>query len=402
MALTKRVIDTQKWNPDGPKAQIIWDGDLKGFGCRVYDTNAKAFILDYYIAGKKKRITLGRYGELTPQQARDLAKDELAKIRKGEDPAERRRQARIEAQRSITVAEYAPIYIENARTRGNPGRKGRRPKKTWRDDELRIARHITPAWGKRRLDDITRQDARKLHASIGAKYEANRVAALVSIMWRAAVDLGYLEESHPNPAHDLTRNAETSRERFVTAAEMPELMKAIEAEDNAHIRAAILLYLMTGMRRSELCGLKWSDLDLQAATLRLGTTKNGEPLYLPLSSAALGVLASVPRLLGNPFVVASPVRHARPWNPDEITRKWRAVRERAGIEDVRLHDLRRTVGSWLAMQGANLPLIGSVLNHRALETTAIYARFATEAARSALDEHGARLAMIREAAKAGA
>lgn len=403
MALTKRDVDALRWNHEGPAVQILWDrgdGAVKGFGVRVYESGHRSFIVDYRIAGRKRRKRLGAYGELTVQQARKLAGNTLGGVREGKDPLELDRQERIEEQRSITFAAFAPIYIENARTRGNPGRKGLRPKKTWREDELRLQRHILPAWGKRKLTDVTRADVRRLHASIAAKYEANRVLALVSIMYRAAIHLGYLEDDYPNPAQGVSLNEEPSRDRFVSEAEMPKLMEAIEAEPNAHMRAAFLLYLLTGLRRSELCRLTWADVDLDGALLRLGETKNGDPHRLPLSAGALDVLNDTPRLLGNPFVLASPKRPGAAWHPDEVTKRWRAVRKRAGIEDVRLHDLRRTVGSWIAERGASLPQIGKILNHKSTASTAIYARIKEEAAtRRHLDEHGARLTAMRKAAQ---
>src|SRR5690606_4980893 len=128
----------------------------------------------------------------------------------------------------------------------------------------------------------------------------------VSVFFKTAVHLGHLPEDHPNPAHGVAMNAEQARERFVTEAEMPRLTEAIAQEPNEHVRGAFLLYLMTGLRRSELCRLTWSDVDTHARTLRLGVTKNGLPHTLPLSDAAMAVLADLPRLLGNDYVIPSP------------------------------------------------------------------------------------------------
>jgi integrase len=396
MALTKRQIDALRYDPAGPPAQIIWDSEIIGLGVRCFPSGVRSFVLNYRTeGGRKRRITLGSYGAMTLKQARDAANNELHAARNGDDPAERKRQARIEEMRGITFKAFAPIYVENARTRGNPGRKkGLRPKKTWREDEKRLERHVLPAWGKRKLTDITTADVRRLHASIAAPYEANRVLALVSIMFRAAIAMGHLPDGHPNPARDVDMNEEQSRDRFVTEAEMPRLMKAIAEEEDPHLRGAFLMYLLTGMRRAELCRLKWSDIDFDARTLRLGMTKNGRPHILPLSDAAIGLLGEMPRLLGNPYVVASPKIHGQAWHVDQITKRWGSVRKRAKLGDVRLHDLRRTVGSWMAdpKGGANLPLIGKVLNHANASTTEIYARFQDEATRAALQNHGARIA----------
>src|SRR5690606_26004104 len=131
----------------------------------------------------------------------------------GDDPVERKRKARLAGRHSITVKEFAPIYLHNARTKGNPGRKNRRPKKSWRTDERRIERHILPVWGRRRLAEITRTDVRRLHNSIPAQYEANRVLNLVSVMWEAARMLGHVDEDAPNPARGITPFEEKARDR---------------------------------------------------------------------------------------------------------------------------------------------------------------------------------------------
>src|SRR5690606_14590694 len=121
---------------------------------------------------------------------------------------------------------------EQVKTKGTPGRRGLRPKKTWDEDERRLNRYIVPVWGRRKLEEVTRTDVRRLHASIKAPYEANRVLSLVSVFFRVAVHLGHLPEDHPNPAQGIALNAEVARERFVTEAEMPTLMEAIADEPN--------------------------------------------------------------------------------------------------------------------------------------------------------------------------
>lgn len=408
MKLTQSVIATLAYDPDKRTAggqpatqQIVWDDELRGFGLRLQPGGARTFVVKYRTAaGRTRMLTLGRYGPLTPDQARKRAKVELAKVATGVDPVEEKRKAKEAAARRQeedaqrhTFATFHPVYIENARTRGNPGRKKRKPKKSWREDDLRIQRHILPAWGKRRLDEITQQDVKRLHASIKAPYEANRVLALISIMFRTAEDMGFPVPA-VNPARGVVLNAEDSRDRFVTEEEMPRVLDAIQNVENPHLRAGFWLYLLTGLRRAELCRLQWSDVDLTARRLRLGVTKSGRPHLLPLSSAAVAVLEDVPRVLGNPFVLASPTKPKQAWHPDEVTKKWREVSGAAGVADVRLHDLRRTVGSWLAMAGASLPMIGKVLNQTSSSTTQIYARVQDEATRQMLEEHGDRIAAI--------
>jgi integrase len=437
--LTKRAVDAFKHDPEGPAVQVLWDGELRGFGVRVFDTGTKSYVLDYRIYGRKRRLTLGLHGEdLTPEQARTEAQKNRGKIAQGEDPlAERkaRRQAAKAQRADLTVRQYAPVYIDSVRTIGNPGRKERKPKKTWSEDKRRIDKYIVPAFGAKRLTEVDKGDVRRLHLKIGkaAPVEANRVLALVSVMFTSAVELGHLPEGHGNPAARITPFKEASRDRWVTHAEMPALLEAIRAEDDVHVRALVVLALLLGCRKSELLTARWDHVDLTRRELTLPETKAGNTHVVPLSDEAARIVAELPRMLGNPHVFPSPVKPGCPmedirtqWDrvragmwmrlhPDEAV----ALRTRAHAEverrpkraskgpkavEVRLialaldamkedgsrltfHDLRRTLGSWLATSGASLHLIGSVLNHADTETTTIYARLADGARRTALEQH---------------
>jgi len=174
----------------------------------------------------------------------------------------------------------------------------------------------------------------------------------------------------------------------VKPAEMPRLAEAIDKEAHPLVRAALWLYLLTGARKNELLKAKWEYVDFDLAELRLPDTKAGRVHYIPLSEAALAILGNLPRTAGNPYIFPGR-KDGKPLV--NIAKSWRRIRKAAGIEDVRLHDLRRTVGSWLATAGASLPLIGKTLGHSQPSTTAIYARLSEDPVRKALEEHGARL-----------
>lgn len=356
MSLTKKSIDLLRYDLGGPSAQILWDNALPGFGIRVFPSQAKSFILDYYADGRKKRLTLGRYGVLTPQQARDRAIAMLGRVAGGADPAADQRERRgIQSLRS-----FAPIYLANAKTRGNPSRRQRQPKKTWSEDERRINKYLIPELGGRKLTDIKRADVARLHELIGrsAPYEANRVLALLAVMLSVAVDMGFLPDDHQNPARRVTPFGERSRERWVTPNELPALLSAIEAEASPHARGALMLALLTGMRRGEILGLKWQDVDLARSEINLIDTKAGRSHVVPLSSEATDVLRSLPRMVGNPYVFCSPVKPGgrlhdlkRPWenvrarywlaqNPEEGDRLRRQAQE-----DVRKYSKHAAKGS---------------------------------------------------------
>jgi integrase len=377
MALKKRDVERLVYTAKNRQRQVLWDDDLPGFGIRVYPNGKKAFLLSYRVAGRKRQMTIGPFGQYTVEEARRLAKRHLVAIDEGKDPLEARQK---EAQ-GETVRDLCNAYIE---------RHARPHKRSWRADERRIDRLILPAWGNRKAKSITGSDAAALHNRIGktAPYEANRTLALISKMFELARRWGFVPKDSANPARDIDRFKEEKRDRWVSPDELPKLAQAIDAEPNVYVRVALWLYLLTGVRKSELLAAKWEDIDWERQELRLGQTKAGRIHYVPLSAPAVAILRDLPRLEGNPYLLPGHVK-GRPLV--NISKPWTRIRKAAGVEDVRLHDLRRTVGSWLAQSGNSLHLIGRVLNHSNQSTTAIYARFGQDHVKQALEEHGTRL-----------
>jgi integrase len=172
---------------------------------------------------------------------------------------------------------------------------------------------------------------------------------------------------------------------------MPRLATAIDEDPSPHLRAAFWLYLLTGVRKRELLRARWEDLDFHTNLWRLPDTKSGRVHHVPLSTRAVAILNALPRELGNPYVIPG-ARKGQPLN--NLDKAWRRIRQRAGLDDVRIHDLRRTFGSHLAQDGASLHLIGTILNHRDPSTTQVYAHFQRDHERQALDRHADRLAKL--------
>jgi integrase len=199
---------------------------------------------------------------------------------------------------------------------------------------------------------------------------------------------GFVPENYGNPAFGVQMNHEESRERFVTPEELPRLAAAIEQEPDIRMRATLWLFLLTGARKSELLKAKWEDVDLVGRDLRIQNPKQGKPHVYPLSTRAVEVLHQPPRFAGNPFVI---VGNKAGQHLVNISKPWSRVRKRAGLSDVRLHDLRRSVGSWLAISGHSLLEIGKVLGHSSPKTTQIYARLTDQVARIALEGHAERM-----------
>jgi integrase len=377
-SLTKRRVDAAKYEGEGRSQCILWDAALPGFGLRIHPTGRKAFVLFYRtIAGSKRLYTVGRYPELTLDQARKRVRRLLVEVADGGDPAAERNRAREVS----TVAELTREYLE---------RHARVHKRHVRNDEQRIRDYIVPAWGGRKATAITRADVSAVHRKIGkrAPCAANGTLALVSAMYNWGEAEGLVPKGHPNPARGVQKFKETSRDRWLTRDEVRELMKALETEPSVYIRGFFWLALLTGCRRSELLGLRWPNVDLEQGFLKIPRTKAGRVHFVPLSAPARAVLEALPREQGNPHVFPGAKPGAALVN---VEKSWRRIRTAAGVEDARLHDLRRTVGSWLAQHGASLQLVGSLLDHSNPRTTKIYAHLSEDGRRVALDAHAERL-----------
>jgi integrase len=429
MKLTKRTIDQLAYDPAGPTQQIHFSDDgPPGFGIRVNPAGTKSFVLWYRTTTGRKRLhTIGRYGVLTVDQATAKARTLLGDVIEGADPADERQQARA----APTVRNFATAYMD---------RYAKPKKRSWRADQQMLDAYVLPAFGNRKLEEITRADVALFHHEMGQEtpIQANRVLALLSTMFNLAEDWGFVPEGHPNPARVRRgqKFKERSRDRWISPDELPRLVEAIDAEANPVVRAAIRLYLLTGLRRNELLNLRWRDIDLERLEIKIPDTKAGRPHIVAITPTAEAILRSLPRGIGRAPVFpgedpAKPlVNLNKPWlrirarfwlaaNPerepelrrraeiDVANRQKHAPKSDAAVEghlialaqeeakregeDIRLHDLRRTVGSWLAMDGASLPLIGKVLNHSNPSTTQVYARIAEDAARDALERHDAKI-----------
>jgi len=379
MKLTKSIIDELKYTGDAAKNEkcIVWADEPSGFGVRIYPSGKKAFVHSYYFQGRKQLKTIGKYGDITLSRAIEEARKDKVSLLDRKNPLDERRKALL----GETIRDLCNTYIE----------KYAPQKKTGAEDIRRINQHILPAWAAHKIKSITRKDVDALHAKIGAvaPYEANRTLSLLSKMFNlASGKFEMLEPGHPNPAQGIDKFPEVKRDRFVTGDEMPQLIEAIDNEQNQSARFALWLYLLTGLRKEELLAAKWSDIDSSRNELRIEDTKNGTNHHCPLSSAAVALLDTIPRVTGNPYIIVGKNEGAHLVNIDKA---WGRVRKAAGVEDVRIHDLRRSVGSWLAQAGNSLHLIGRVLNHSSVTTTAIYARFQQNHLEEALERHGDKM-----------
>ena len=366
---------------------VFWDGALTGFGVRVYPGGGKVYVAQARGPKGSKRVTVGRHGVVGAAEARRRAALVIARVKAGEDPAVPDPSPAARRAAGPTVADLAARYLEeHVAARCKPG--------TARTARTAVNRHILPALGRLPLAAVERARVTGLHHGLhGAPAMANLVVDTLSHMYALAAGWGLVPEG-TDPCRSVARYPARRRERFLTDAEFDRLGRALaEAEARGGASpaavAAIRLLMLTGCRKNEILTLRREDVDLDAGALRLADAKTG-PRTVLLSSAAAAVLAGLPRGPGdNPWVVPGRKPGARLRDVDGA---WRTIRARAGLDDVRLHDLRHSYASRALALGESLPTIGRLLGHSRIETTARYAHLARDSVREAAARVAASIA----------
>ena len=370
--ISKRTVEAL---PVGERETVFWDRELSGFGVRVYPTGAKVYLVQTRSRGKSRRVTVGRHGLLTAEQARRKAAELIAGIKAGQEPA--RAGPASPAAAGPTVAEVAERYMrEHVAVRCKP-----KTESGYRDV---LDRLLIPELGSLRLGEIGRARVEALHYRLHrTPAAANQAVVLLSRLFTMAEAWGLAPEGG-NPCRFVKKYPRRSRERFLSEPEFRRLgrvLTELEAEGkvSASAVAALRLLMLTGCRRNEILTLRWEDVDLEAGELRLRDAKTGDR-SVALSPAARGVLEALPRLPDNPWVI--PGREAGT-RLSYLNSQWSVVRARAGLEDVRIHDLRHSFASRALALGESLPMIGKLLGHRQVQTTARYAHLARESVKTA-------------------
>lgn len=404
--LTQRTINAAEAEASN---LFVWDSDLQGFGLRVTPSGVKSFVVQYragYGRGAPtRRMTIGRYGSpWTLDAARKEARLLLAQAAQGGDPAK----ARQVDSRQMTFAEFADVYFA----------EGCATKKadTIRYDRARVEGHVKPMLGNMKIGSITRTDIERLMRSIaegrtaarlkaktrgqsnfrGGKTAATRTVGLLQGMFTFAEARGLIAN---NPTRGVKRYADTKRERFLSGAEMAALGLALrEMHDegrNENGIDVIRLLALSGARRAEIERLRWEEIDFDRGLVRLKDSKTGAKTF-PLAPAALQLLVARKLTSSTPYVFPA----ARGDGSFNGTGKiWREARSRAGLEGVRIHDLRHTFASFGASSGFGLPVIGAILGHSQATTTQRYAHLANDPLRQAANRIGDEIAGHMESSK---
>jgi integrase len=377
--LTKGAVDTAA---PGSADFFLWDESVRGFGIKITPSGGKIYVLQYRCRGRQRRYRIGQHGSpWTAAEARIEAVRLLSEVVRGNDPADLKQADRSD----ITFAAFADRYLkEHADLHKKAGSAAL--------DRHLLKKHVLPAIGTRRLGELTRADLARMHRSLAeTPIGANRVLALTSTMLALAERWGLRREGS-NPCRHIERFKERGRERFLSEVEIGRLGEALAKAEQAGAPpvavAAIRLLILTGARKAEVLTLEWRWVNFERLLIELPDSKTGaKPIYL--NAPALALLASLPRIVGNPFVLPGDRAGAHVVN---IETTWRRVRKEAGLEDVRLHDLRHSFAAVGASAGFSLPLIGALLGHTETKTTQRYAHLGNDPVRQANEAIGARIA----------
>jgi len=400
--ITKRAVDGLA--PVGGAEAVLWDTEVKGFGVRARTGGSKSYMLHYRAGAGRgatlRKLTIGKHGSpWAPETARAEAKRLLAEVAAGRDPATARQQERD----ALTFGELIDLYMAEG--------AGHKKASTLRADRGRIEHHLHPLLGKLRVDRIGRGDIERMRNSVAAGKTAEKIAstekrrpgsiatggkgaaaqcvALVSSIYAFAIGRGSCAN---NPARGVKKAPVRKVERFLSETEIARLAEALDAEAqrsaNPYPPAAIKLLLLTGGRKGEITNLRWEHVDFERECLRLPDSKTGKKIVY-LNAPARALLQELPRLADNPRVI--PGMRADSASAS-IDKAWSRVRRAAGLDDVRLHDLRHSFASVGAAGGLSLPIIGALLGHKHATTTARYAHLSADPLRAANDAVGARIA----------
>ena len=379
--LTKRFVESLE--PDALKDYVVWDTELTEFALRIWPSGRKVYFVRYRTQeGIKRYKTLGVHGKITAEQARTKALYYFSRVQQGDDPVAEE----VALRRAPTMADLAERYMaEHALVKKKPG--------SIRPDAYNLRCHVLPALGTRKVAAVTRADIASLHHAMretpGA---ANRVLALLSKMFALAEQWG-LRQDRSNPVRHIERYRERRFERFLSSAELARLGETLaEAErtqtEYPSVLAAIRLLIFTGARLSEILELRWDQVDFERACLRLPDSKSGAKT-IHLSPPALDVLSRIGQNESNPYVIVGREPCAHLIN---LRKPWGRLRSRAGLPDVRIHDLRHSFASVGAEIGVSLLIIGKILGHTQAATTQRYIHLAADPTQEAVHKIGVTIA----------
>lgn len=375
--LTKRTVEALESRESD---YLIWDSEIAGFGIRVFSSGRKSYLVQYRAGGRTRRRSIGQHGVLTAHEARTEARNLLGEVARGGNPSEdRQRNLRAPTVSSLCdrfLDEYAEHHCKPSTRKGY---------------EIVVRTCIKPRLGSRKIVDVNRSEVVEFHHNLRDRpYMANRAASILSKMFNLAEDWG-MRTDGTNPARRIRKFREEEKKRYLSDAEQARLgnvlAEALETgRETPYAVSAIYLLLLTGCRLGEILSLQWDFVTAQH--LELPDSKTGRR-RIPLPREAYEIIAALPRRDGNPYVILGETEKGHLVN---LQKPWLRIRKAAGLEDVRMHDLRHTYASVAVMSGVDPFLLKEIMGHKNLQTTLRYAHFADEAVRNAAGSVAASLA----------
>jgi integrase len=349
---------------DGRLKVDFFDTQQRGFMLEVRASGGRTFYQRYTDArGRERQFKIGPADAISLAQARRKARAIRAEAALGADPQARRKELRA-----------IPTLAELVRERYLPHVKAY--KRSWQTDETVLRIHVLPALGARPLDEITGDAVADLIKRMREKGYATGTTNRVLVLLRFIFNLARkwkVPGVGENPTFGLSTAPDVHRDRFLSPEEAQRLIAAIEADENKVAARAIMLLLLSGARRNEITHAKWDYVDWDRRILLVPLSKSGRPRVIALNERALALLRAVPRVPDNPYIFPSPAT-GRP--SPSLHFPWTRIRQRAGLEDVRLHDLRHSFASFLVNQGVSLYVVQGLLGHLQSRTTQRYAHLA--------------------------
>lgn len=364
------------------KAKTDWyDDAITGFVLECRASGGRTYYLRYQDqGGRQKQFKIGRHQDIRFADAKKRALQLRSEVVMGGDPGATK-----------ALAKSIPLYSELAAMHLADAKLHQR---SYADTEMYVRRHILPKWGRTRLTDINSRSVAQWLSDKQASGLAPATVEKIRVIFGRSFVLGSrwdVPGCDRNPTRGLPRKPlNNARERFLTAEEAARLRLAVAESQNTQLRHIVGLLLLTGARVRELLDARWEHVDVERRAWFIPTSKTGKPRYVPLSSAALEILETLPRFEGCPWLLPNP-ETLKPFV--SIRHGWlRAIRV-ARLPGLRIHDLRHSAASFMVNSGVDLFAVGKVLGHASYQSTQRYSHLANDTLLRAVEAGAAKQAL---------